>query len=253
MVRNEINSPCSPLKKNPFSQDTYSSPSTPLRLDSAESPLLPKQNDRFVNQDSLYLDIGKPELNGRTDTLTSGSTSNSILLAGKSDSIGNISSTYAPPSTFANKNVNRSGSKLYKASNPIGTNQSLMKAAIFRNMQKNNSEGVKEDDVDKNKHENLQVVRAHSENASPATSEGQEENSFDNNQSPEKENQIYLPENDNAGVCSENTDVQINVEQRNLSTHDKHPSKPSSLSMRKFHPFAPANLIIPKNESYNGM
>jgi len=88
---------------------------------------------RFAEKDSLYLDVGKPEINGKIDTLTSGSNNNSLLLT-RADSNGNSAPNSA--SSFA-KNLGHSRS--FKAHNTAGK-PSFLKAAIIRNMQMNNSE-----------------------------------------------------------------------------------------------------------------
>ena len=104
------------------------------------SPTL-KQKERFAEKGSLYLDMGKPEVNGHVDTLTSGSgsTNNSMLLV-KRESEPNPTGL---PSTFSTKNSMLIDTKLkgqnksFKAHSTAG-NQSFLKQAIFRNMQKNN-------------------------------------------------------------------------------------------------------------------
>jgi serine/threonine protein kinase len=95
---------------------------------------------RFGEKDSLYLDYGKPEINGKVDTITSGSHNNSLLLT-RADSSANNSQPNSAASSFA-KNAQRSGSFKVHNSGTSGTaqNQSFLKAAIFRNMQKNNEE-----------------------------------------------------------------------------------------------------------------
>jgi len=98
---------------------------------------------RFGEKDSLYLDYGKPEINGKVDTITSGSHNNSLLLT-RADSSNTNSQPNSAASSFA-KNSQRSGS--FKVHNSGGNNnQSFLKAAIFRNMQQKNSNEEEKDE-----------------------------------------------------------------------------------------------------------
>jgi len=137
LFRNE-SSPTSrsPTKTNAASPIHYSllTASSPDK----GSPLM-SNNQRYAEKDSLYLDMGRPELNGKIDTLTSNSTNNSILLFNRIDSNSNVGSTPNLISAFAKAGVDTKGrSRSFKGHNGAGSNQSFLKAAIFRNMQKNN-------------------------------------------------------------------------------------------------------------------
>jgi len=109
-------------------------------INSASPGLKPKE--RFAEKGSLYLDMGRPEVNGRIDTLTSGSTNNSMLLNKRENDM----SFNGLPSSFASKGSQqlsdlkvKGQNKSFKGPNgSMGGNQSILKAAIFRNMQKNN-------------------------------------------------------------------------------------------------------------------
>jgi len=253
----EIYSPCSPLKLNPLAQDysplTPLTPLTPLRLDTFEqaSPLLPSKRDRFVKEDSLYLDLGRPELNGRVDTITSGSTNNSLLLANRVDSSSNIGTT-TTPSAFAKKNATRTNTKGYKSHGQGASNQSFLKAAIFRTMQKNNSENLKEEDSFRNRLQKLQIDKKNSDD-SPTDNFDQEDQARGNyTQSPEKE--FQPPEEPVEAIGDENVEIppQSNMERISLDVNNKYPTAKTGTSrMKRFHPFAPGNLIIPKNEVSN--
>lgn len=214
------------------------------------SPLLPTKQDRFVKEDSLYLDIGRPEINGRTDTINNASLNNSILLASRVDSSNNIASPCLP-SSFAKKNGNRastSSNKNYKTGQAAG-NSSFLKAAIFRNMQKNNSEGIREEDVLKARMGEYRADGiAHEE--SPESLDYSEQKRRESSKSPDKENQGYHEGED---AYKEGDDAPLGLERVNLIGHGKTTTKPSSLKMRKFQPFAAGNLIIPKNDTHNGM
>jgi len=104
--------------------------------------------DRFANKDSFYLDMGKPELNGKIDTITTGSSNENSVLLQKQNSNASVGSNGPDsPSSFSSKNkgvVKRSRSLKPGVSVAGGANQSFLKAAIFRNMQKNNSEMTEE-------------------------------------------------------------------------------------------------------------
>jgi len=235
----EIYSPSSPLKLNIAAQrehreQVYSplTPLTPMRMDSFDnSPMLPpSKKDRFVREDSLYLDIGKPEINGRIDTITSGSMNNSLLLATRTDSTNELPSPCLP-SKFSNVGAGlvRTNSKTYKASN---NRPSFLKAAIFNSMQRNNSEGLRDDETPK--------LASMGEQTSPTKSfEGRDINS---RSSPEKENEIQQDQSD------ENEEVQYNIDKVNLAANNGFKAN-TNQKMRRFQPFAPGNLIIPKNNA----
>jgi serine/threonine protein kinase len=227
----EIYSPSSPLKLNLAPQhreQVYSplTPLTPMRMDSFDnSPMLPpSKKDRFVREDSLYLDIGKPEINGRVDTITSGSMNNSLLLATRTDSTNELPSPCLPSkfSTLGTGLV-RTNSKTYKSSN---NRPSFLKAAIFNNMQRNNSEGLREEDT-------TPKLAPIGENSLSPTK------NFKQESSPEKENEI---QQDN-----ENEEIQYNIDKVNMAANGGYQVNKSNQKMRRFQPFAPGNLIIPKN------
>jgi len=253
----EIYSPCSPLKLNPLAQEqVYSpltplTPLTPLRLDAFEqaSPLLPSKRDRFVKEDSLYLDLGRPEMNGRIDTITSGSTNNSLLLANRIDSSSNIGAT-TTPSAFGKKNTARLNNKGYKSHNQ-GANQSFLKAAIFRTMQKNNSENFREEDSFKNRLQRLQIDKRTSDDSPTDNLEQEDQLKATYSHSPEKEGESQ-PDEPQEHVGDENVEIpqsNMNTDKINLYATNKYPPQKSGTSkMKRFHPFAPGNLIIPKNE-----
>lgn len=257
----EIYSPCSPLKLNPLAQDqVYSpltplTPLTPLRLDAFEqaSPLLPSKRDRFVKEDSLYLDLGRPEMNGRIDTITSGSTNNSLLLANRIDSSSNIGTT-TTPSAFGKKNATRLNNKGYKSHGQGTSNQSFLKAAIFRTMQKNNSENFREEDSFKNRLQRLQIDKRNSDDSPTDNLEQDDQLKATYSQSPEKERE-YQPEEPQEVVGDENVEVpqsNLDMDKINLDVSNKYPPQKTGTSkMKRFHPFAPGNLIIPKNEISN--
>jgi len=197
-----------------------------MRLDSFDnSPMLPNsKKDRFVREDSLYLDVGKPEINGRVDTITSGSMNNSLLLANRTDSTNELPSPCLP-SKFSNLGTGlvRTNSKTYKSSN---NRPSFLKAAIFNSMQRNNSEGLRDEDT-------TPKLAPIGENSLSPTK------NFKVESSPEKENEI---QQDN-----ENEEVQYNIDKVNLAANGGNQVNKSNQKMRRFQPFALGNLIIPKN------
>jgi len=124
-------------------------PSDPYRfsakMDSPKSPgggfTSPK--DRFAEKDSLYLDMGRPEMNGKVDTINTASQNNSLLFKkGSNASVGSDSF-----STFANQAGGIEKKKSFKMHSGMGSNggQSFLKAALLRNMQKNNSDAPNEE------------------------------------------------------------------------------------------------------------
>lgn len=115
------------------------------RRESIAGPVvLPR--DRFAQRDSLYLDMGRPDYLGKMDTLVVGSQNNSMLFAQRrhssnESSNGSLSSFNKTPLLPDPKK--RSSVKGFGMGG--GGSQSVLKAAIFRNMQKNNEEEGKED------------------------------------------------------------------------------------------------------------
>lgn len=81
--------------------------------------------------------MGKPDIQGKVDTInSSGSTNNSLLLAQRTDSQKDKES--GSLSHFANKNAQGETKKLPTGRSFRNTGgQSFLKAAIFRNMEKN--------------------------------------------------------------------------------------------------------------------
>ena len=260
-TQSEIHSPCSPLKLAPATQEqVYSpltplTPLTPLRIDSFDqaSPLLPPgKRERFVKEDSLYLDLGKPEITGRIDTITSGSMSGSLLLANRADSSSNIGTT-TTPSAFAKKSTARGNNKTYKSHTQGASNQSFLKAAIFRTMQKNNSEGFRDEDTFKSRIEELKAEKIPSENSplegleseqvKERVSQSPDKGRKSLTQSPDRNKENTQNEQGSPGKGNDEENAHLNVDNQ-----DKHQNRPTHSKMRRFHPFAPGNLIIPKNE-----
>jgi len=132
----------SPISPNGFRFGTIDSPKSPGFY----------LKERFAEKDSLYLDMGRPELNGKIDTINTASQNNSVLL--KKGSNASVGSGTNPDSfsAFANQHANNEkrgkGFKLHSGSHG---GQSVLKAALLRNMQKNNNdlagEESKEDGV----------------------------------------------------------------------------------------------------------
>ncbi len=203
-----------------------------LKTISPEKPSSIHKADRFAEKDSLYLDMGKPELNGRVDTLTSGSQNNSLLLQRDPSSNANVGSgslsAFAKGSNLSDQK--KSGqNKSFK--NPGG--QSFLKAAIFRNMEKNREMGdeSKEDPSPlRDKEDFTQKDRRFSEHT-PKTNDLW---------SPTSQRRSSSPENDGSDdISNENPQVQMNVEKIKIGTPDKHPSKMlTSSGTRRFTPFA---------------
>eukprot|EP00331_Platyophrya_macrostoma_P001213 CAMPEP_0176405486 /NCGR_PEP_ID=MMETSP0127-20121128/360_1 /TAXON_ID=938130 /ORGANISM="Platyophrya macrostoma, Strain WH" /LENGTH=571 /DNA_ID=CAMNT_0017784541 /DNA_START=311 /DNA_END=2026 /DNA_ORIENTATION=- len=127
----------SPIKTNkPMTIDAFdkldTSNSSPLLLKTSNSEGKPKE--RYEQKDSLYLDVGGPPLNGKVDTLNSGvnSNNNSLLLGQPvgSDPSSNTSSM----SKFSGGGLTV---KKELSKGRFGGNN-LLKAAIFKNAEKNN-------------------------------------------------------------------------------------------------------------------
>jgi len=141
------------------------------RTDSLKSQGGNQPHDRFTNKNSFYLDLGKPELNGKIDTLTPGSSNNNsvLLRQGSNNSVGSDS-----PSSFSKQQSLFKRSRSLKSHNPMASTstggQSFLKAAIHRNMQKNNEE-TKEDSLPPLKVERRISDNAHSGRNADSSSE----------------------------------------------------------------------------------
>ena len=129
--------------------------------------------DRFIDKDSLYLDVGRPELNGRVDTINNGSTHNSILHQNRGSEFGssNGASSNSAMSPFSKSPLGeqrRHTGRSFKVNGSIGSNQSFLKAAIYRNMQRNDedckddmSPGAKLEVIRSDKKRNTDYVLGH--------------------------------------------------------------------------------------------
>jgi len=169
--------PVSPLKLGSFKNLTDSPKNSQSELMSPTSfrnPELPssfrselsERNDqhRYTEKDSLYLDVGKPELNGKLNTLTNGSQNNSILVKNTATNSNNNSNNNSL-STFAKQVNQESETKrghAYRASYNAGNKPSFLKAAIFNNMQKNGADSPTA--IRKEKTNNLRIERRHTDN-----------------------------------------------------------------------------------------
>mmetsp|Transcript_94909 Transcript_94909/g.131898 ORF Transcript_94909/g.131898 Transcript_94909/m.131898 type:complete len:143 (+) Transcript_94909:639-1067(+) len=115
-----------------------------------------KAGDRYEQKDSLYLDLGKPEMQGKVDTLTSGSHNNSLLLnhglkgsnqGGEQPKEGSLSGFASNKKNLLMESKKKGQSSSFK--NPSGSS-SLHKHAIFKKMQEGGEE-VKDDDYSPDK------------------------------------------------------------------------------------------------------
>lgn len=180
--------------------------------------------DRFAEKDSLYLDMGKPELNGKIGTLANGSHNDSLLLHNRGDSNASVTLKDGTHSSFA-KGVQqpdqKTRSKSFRGHAGGANNQSFLKAAIFRNMQKNSDytgEEIKEDLMD--------IKRKRRESDRPSIynrlSSTQSPDQSPTNNNNKHSNSDIDSSND---ICSENPQVQMNVERIKAETPDMRPSK----------------------------
>jgi len=115
--------------------------SSPRGIDSPKSVKNSAQKDRFAEKDSLYLDMGKTEFNGKTDTINTTASNGNSLLMNRRDSNVSIGSNSDSVSAFANKAPIEKRSRSFRVhNNAAGSNKSVRMAALLRNMQKNNGE-----------------------------------------------------------------------------------------------------------------
>lgn len=182
--------------------------------------------DRFAEKDSLYLDMGRPEMNGKVDTITSGSQNNSLLLKhdpGSNAHLGGSRSSFSKQGS----DKNLLGGK--KAGGGGGNN--LLKQAVFKNMANNMNEEGK-DDTPTNRASDFNAERRFSADMGHGSGSGSNSPKGERyaSQSPDKD--------DGSDVSSENSGVQNNVDKMKAGTPDKHPSKMlASGNNRRFTPF----------------
>ena len=188
------------------------------KTDSPKSPALNPLNpqaSRFAQKNSFFLDVGKPELNGKVDTLTAGSSNNNSVLLNRQNSNASVGSNNGSdsPSHFSNQKSLFKRSRSMKTYNPMAsTGQSFLKAAIFRNMAKNQNDMPDEENKEV---ESLQIERRHSDNAKRSE---------------------FSPSNRNAASKSPERDESAD----NSPSHIKSPTnafKISTSSKRRFQPF----------------
>ena len=184
--------------------------------------------NRFAEKDSLYLDLGRPELNGKIDTITSGSNNNSLLLH-KNSSPDSPSPKSGSP--FSKHSAQSSSFKVQATNN----NQSFLKAAIFRNMQKNGEdEDRKEESPIKKSPEGGKHDRRHSDYITLKVSD------FNKDQGYTQDNE----ETDD--ISQENPQIQRNVEKIRSGGQAKHPSKLTESPNKRMSFMTPTGLK--KNE-----
>ena len=191
--------------------------------------------DRFVDKDSLYLDVGRPEINGRIETINNGSTHNSISYQNRASEFGssNASSNSAmsPFSKSPLAEHRKQNTRSFKVNASIGSNQSFLKAAIYRNMQRNDedckddmSSGLKADVIRTEKKRNTDYVIGH-----------QPEKVRTGSHSPT----IFKPADSPTSLDSP---FQLKLEQvQQVQPHSAIPAisiKTSQRSSRRFQPFA---------------
>ena len=172
---------------------------------------LPNNTQRFAEKDSLYLDLGKPEINGKVDTLTNGSANNSLLLFRADSFNGNSPKSTSP---FSKGTPQTSSFRVYAnggGSPTVGGNQTVLKAAIHRNIQNNNEEEYKPNGFIK-----LQEVKHERRNSDNVTT-----NSF----KPTFVHEDHAHSDEMDDVSQENPQIYKNLEKLKSEFQPKHPSK----------------------------
>ena len=154
---------------------------------------------RFMEKDSLYLDMGKPEITGRVDTITNGSMNNSLLIF-RADSFNGASpKSSSPLSRF----LTQSSSFKIHASGGNG-NQTFRKR-----------EEGKEDNLIRSKLQEVKQDRRHSEYLTTKMTEGPKNLTLGD----------YSTDEEMQEVSQENPQMQKNIEKLKYGTQPKHPSK----------------------------
>jgi len=199
-------------------------------LNGSPDKLSPINRDRFTEKDSLYLDVGRPEINGRIDTLNNGSTQNSLMFGNRVaelNSQNGSSNNSLSPFGKVGLNDYKRVSKSFKGHTTIGGNQTFLKAAIHRNMQRGDEE-AKEEGSPVLKLEQVRTEKRYrnSELLSTIHTEKQRTGS----QSPS-----YTGKSDSV---SDNSPFTLKVEQ--VQPHSANPiiGKSTQISNRRFQPFS---------------
>lgn len=183
--------------------------------------------ERYVDKDSLYLDVGKPEINGKIDTITGGSTNNSIAHRG-SDFGGSECSSNTSPSAFSRSPLEgprKASGRSFKVNNAsIGGNSAFLKAAIHRTIQKNDEDSKNDTSptvIRSDKKRNTDFVQTHNPDKVRTPSH-----------SP-----TYYKASDSPTEKADSA-FQIKVEQVPSSSIPGFGQKPSDGPVRRFQPFA---------------
>lgn len=167
--------------------------------------------EKYEQKDSLYIDVGTPLFNGRTDTLNSGVNShNNSLLLGQTPS--NNTNNGSNPGSLSKFAAGAASGKKEGGKTRGGGANDLFKAAIYKTMEKNsvNSPGLDSEDLSPKKFDSGSFrEKSSSVLNSNFGFNGRKDKSPDNIED----------------VSSENPQVQRNVEKINIGTPDKHPSK----------------------------
>lgn len=177
---------------------------------------LPTNTQRFAEKDSLYLDLGKPEINGRVDTLTNGSNNNSLMLF-RADSFNGASPKSTSP--FAKGTPQTSSFRVYAnnangGNSPTVGNQTFLKAAIHRNIQNNN---------DEEEYKQSNFIKLHEVKHERRSSDFVTTNHGSFKSALAHEDRAYSDEMDD--VSQENPQIYKNLEKLKLEIQPKHPSK----------------------------
>jgi len=198
----------------------FGSPSP--RTDSLKSPGM---KDRFAEKDSLYLDMGRPEMNGKLETLNSASNNNSLLL-NRRDSNASVGSNAGHDSfsSFAkNSPVDKRSKSFRMHPNVPNNNQSFLKAALLRNMQKNSSDMPEESKDD---------------NSSPKNEERRN--------SERLQGRFSSFSSRNSSNSQDNDSEDDGVESPKQSKQVDSGKTPTTTTKRRFQPFAQKNEGDPK-------
>jgi len=123
-----------------------------LKRTSSNSPdkVSPFHRERYLDKDSMHLDVGRQEITGRIDTLTNGSTQNSLSFANKiaelasTNSAASSNNSMSPFGRGSLADYKKYGARSFGKNNSIGGNQSYMKSSIHKSGTKG-EEDYKED------------------------------------------------------------------------------------------------------------
>jgi len=189
-------------------------------LQSVDLSLNATSNEKCVQKDSLFLDLGKCEINGKTETLSIGSGIHSVLQVSERPNGSLHNSSFSPT---GKRNVlleqkAKGQSKSFRTNTVTSPQkkQTVLKAAIFRNMAHTNKD---EEDHKGVINFSQMIDRRHSENELPLR-KGSEDSGHDSPRGPL--DYADDDENEQCDIGDEDSNISSEYERFKESSPTKH-------------------------------